>query len=236
MYLKACRLARANGPRVSAAAVGVLWAVFSMGGGEPTRTIARAERADLKPTNVDLMAPGSQVKDVETWVGKAGRELEQYKNDREDQRRINRERQEVQEALMRRFTDLETRLKSAPGDPAMPGSPSAASSARAISPAPFGPGTAARFPPDVALARQPGLPPPPPPPALAGNRAAMPAGAPGQATLLGPETFGQAAQPALISVGGFFFHLEWGYVIAFVFFIATMFWKPEGLLSKRRRA
>lgn len=39
-----------------------------------------------------------------------------------------------------------------------------------------------------------------------------------------------------ISVGGFFLQLEWGYVIAFVFFIATMFWKPEGLLSRRRKA
>ena len=39
---------------------------------------------------------------------------------------------------------------------------------------------------------------------------------------------------ALGSVGGFFLQLEWGYVIAFVFFIITMFWKPEGLLSKRR--
>jgi len=37
-----------------------------------------------------------------------------------------------------------------------------------------------------------------------------------------------------ISVGGFFFQLEWGYVIAFVFFIAMMFWKPEGLFAKRR--
>jgi branched-chain amino acid transport system permease protein len=37
-----------------------------------------------------------------------------------------------------------------------------------------------------------------------------------------------------ISVGGFMFQLEWGYVIAFVFFIATMFWKPEGLFAKRR--
>ncbi|HMN80284.1 MAG TPA: branched-chain amino acid ABC transporter permease, partial [Burkholderiaceae bacterium] len=37
-----------------------------------------------------------------------------------------------------------------------------------------------------------------------------------------------------ISVGGFFLQLEWGYVIAFVFFIVMMFWKPEGLLSKRR--
>jgi branched-chain amino acid transport system permease protein len=37
-----------------------------------------------------------------------------------------------------------------------------------------------------------------------------------------------------ISVGGFLFQLEWGYVIAFVFFIAVMFWKPEGLFSKKR--
>ena len=34
-----------------------------------------------------------------------------------------------------------------------------------------------------------------------------------------------------ISVGGFFFHLEWGYVIAFLFFIAVMFWKPRGLFG-----
>ena len=36
-----------------------------------------------------------------------------------------------------------------------------------------------------------------------------------------------------ISVGGFFFHLEWGYVIAFAFFIAVMFWRPRGILGSR---
>lgn len=36
-----------------------------------------------------------------------------------------------------------------------------------------------------------------------------------------------------IAVGGYFFHLEWGYVIAFVFFIAAMFWRPQGLLGRR---
>jgi branched-chain amino acid transport system permease protein len=34
-----------------------------------------------------------------------------------------------------------------------------------------------------------------------------------------------------ISVGGYFFHIEWGYVIAFVFFIAVMFWRPQGILG-----
>jgi branched-chain amino acid transport system permease protein len=37
----------------------------------------------------------------------------------------------------------------------------------------------------------------------------------------------------LISVGGFFFHIEWGYVMAFVFFIVMMFVKPQGLLGTR---
>ena len=35
-----------------------------------------------------------------------------------------------------------------------------------------------------------------------------------------------------ISIGGFFFHIEWGYVIAFAFFILTMFVRPQGLFGK----
>ncbi len=38
-----------------------------------------------------------------------------------------------------------------------------------------------------------------------------------------------------ISVGGFLFHLEWGYVIAFAFFIAMMFWRPQGILARSGR-
>jgi branched-chain amino acid transport system permease protein len=38
-----------------------------------------------------------------------------------------------------------------------------------------------------------------------------------------------------ISVGGFFFHIEWGYVIAFVFFIGVMFWRPQGILGGKQR-
>jgi branched-chain amino acid transport system permease protein len=34
-----------------------------------------------------------------------------------------------------------------------------------------------------------------------------------------------------ISVGGFFFQLEWGYVMAFVFFIVMMFLRPRGILG-----
>jgi branched-chain amino acid transport system permease protein len=35
----------------------------------------------------------------------------------------------------------------------------------------------------------------------------------------------------LISIGGFYFHIEWGYVMAFVFFIVMMFVRPQGILG-----
>jgi len=38
----------------------------------------------------------------------------------------------------------------------------------------------------------------------------------------------------MISIGGYFVEVEWGYVIAFLFFIVMMFIKPQGLLGKKR--
>lgn len=38
----------------------------------------------------------------------------------------------------------------------------------------------------------------------------------------------------IISVGGLYLDLEWGYVFAFVFFIVMMFVRPEGLFARRR--
>ena len=37
----------------------------------------------------------------------------------------------------------------------------------------------------------------------------------------------------LITIGGYFAEIEWGYVLAFVFFIAMMFLKPEGLFARK---
>ena len=37
----------------------------------------------------------------------------------------------------------------------------------------------------------------------------------------------------LISLGGFFFHTEWGYVMAFLLFIVMTFVRPQGLLAKK---
>jgi branched-chain amino acid transport system permease protein len=35
-----------------------------------------------------------------------------------------------------------------------------------------------------------------------------------------------------ISLGGYFWQVEWGQVLAFVFFILVMFWRPQGLFAK----
>src|SRR5438105_2680475 len=37
----------------------------------------------------------------------------------------------------------------------------------------------------------------------------------------------------IISLGGLFSDLEWGYVLAFAFFIVMMFIRPQGLLARR---
>jgi branched-chain amino acid transport system permease protein len=37
----------------------------------------------------------------------------------------------------------------------------------------------------------------------------------------------------IISVGGLWAQLEWGYVGAFVFFIVMLIWKPEGVMGNR---
>ena len=37
----------------------------------------------------------------------------------------------------------------------------------------------------------------------------------------------------LITLGGYFADLEWGYVMAFVFFVVTMFIRPEGLFARK---
>lgn len=173
---------------ISGAVVVVLWAAFSLGGEGKKPATATTPKSELKTTNVDIMAPGSQVRDAETWVGKAGRELETYKQDREDQRRINREQQEAKADMMRKLTELEIQLKAAQVPPSKP----AASVPIAPIALPSAPAALTRFPPDSALANR-NLPPPPPDPM---GRGAMPLGAP---------TFGETSpvQPALtrVSIG-----------------------------------
>jgi conjugal transfer pilus assembly protein TraB len=83
---------------ISAVAVGVLWTVFAMGSGDsPQRSAARPPGR----SQADQRGPDGawrQVREEEAWVGQAGKKLAQYESERDDQRRINRERKEAEDA------------------------------------------------------------------------------------------------------------------------------------------
>jgi conjugal transfer pilus assembly protein TraB len=146
---------------IGVVAVGVLWVAFSMGGSDALpRSAGSGAGTATKPTNIEMMAPGAQIKDSEVWIGKAGRELDQYKAEREDQRRINRERQETQEALTRKFAELESRLRAVPVEPpvAMPAVvPQPVPAPLTVPPPPTAATTA--YPPESLLPRSAGAPP-----------------------------------------------------------------------------
>ena len=166
--------------------VALLWAVFSAGSGDSAqRAAAASAKSDVKPTNVDLMAPGAQVKDSEVWIGKAGKELEAYKADKEEQKKLNRETSERQQEVMRRLAEMEDRLKGRPQEPARPASAAAS---------PQMP------PPEAALPRANASLPPAPPPPVAYNRGAMPAGVPANASPSGIDIASTPPQPQLMRV------------------------------------
>lgn len=145
--------------------VALLWAVFSAGSGDSAqRAAAASAKSDVKPTNVDLMAPGSQVKDSEVWIGKAGKDLESVKADNEQRKKADRENSDRQQEIMRRLAEMEDRLKARPQDPSV---------------APSAPSASPQFPPpESALPRANASLPPPPPPPTAANRGSMPPGIP----------------------------------------------------------
>jgi len=169
--------------------VALLWAVFSAGSGDSAqRAAAASAKSDVKPTNVDMMAPGAQVKDSEVWIGKAGKDLEAYKADKEEQKKLNREVSERQQEVLRRLAEMESRLK---GGPQAASSPSMGPAATPQTP-----------PPETALPRATAsLPPaPPPPPPVAYPRGAMPPGVPANASPSGIDVAATPPQPQLMRV------------------------------------
>ncbi|RTL56495.1 MAG: conjugal transfer protein TraB [Rhodocyclaceae bacterium] len=151
-----------------AGGVGLLWLVFAVS--EAPTKVGEAKNAATAntATNIGVMPPGGQINPVDQWVGTAGRKLAQYENEREEQGRVNKDRQAFEAKTLQRFADLEQRLTSvqqgaASTQPA-PGHPTADPST---------------FPPAAAL-------PPPPPPSKAGSTGAMPAGTPTNLTAQTP--------------------------------------------------
>jgi len=152
---------------IVAAGVGLLWLIFaSTDTGSSSGTRKPAGGTPGPVTNIGVMPPGQQVNPVDQWVGTAGSKLAQYESEREEQTRLNRDRQAFEARTMQRFAELEQRLTSAT---------QAAQGAAAPAPA------AAPVPP---------VPAPPPPAVPSVSAGTTPTGLPPAASLPLPSTYG----------------------------------------------
>ncbi len=158
-----------------AGGVGLLWSIFAFtASSPPASTTHPAAGPASSVTNIGVMSPGAQVNPVDQWVGTAGRKLAQYENEREEQGRLNKDRQTFEAKTMQRFTELEQRLTSTQQAAATPPPPT---------PAPA-------MPPAASL-------PPAPPPSKGLPTGAMPSGTPGDLPALSPV---MAPTPAITRI------------------------------------
>ena len=154
--------------------VGVLWAVFASSGSAPSERSAKAPAAPTAVTHIGVMPPGQQVNPVDQWVGTAGNKLAQYEAEREEQTRLNKDRQAFEAQTMKRFADLEQRLTSSAQATAAQPTPSTAPVA---SPTPAAQNPPPSMPPAASL-------PPPPPPRT--SPVGLPPGNPGAPLAMPP--------------------------------------------------
>ena len=89
--------------------VGTLWLVFSLTDSTSDRPRARGPAAGPEAVT-QVMAPGAQVDPADQWVGTAGRKLAEYEQERDQQARLNEERQAFEARTLERFSQLEKRL------------------------------------------------------------------------------------------------------------------------------
>ncbi|MBX3605781.1 MAG: conjugal transfer protein TraB [Piscinibacter sp.] len=162
--------------------VGLLWLVFAFAESSPSGQASKGSGATPGPvTNIGVMPPGQQVNPVDQWVGTAGSKLAQYESEREEQSRLNKDRQAFEARTMQRFAELEQRLTAT----------TQAVQAPVPAPAPNSVAPVPALPPPSAL--------PPPPPAPRGPAGAMPPGVP-PAPLSSALTLPAPAAPALTRI------------------------------------
>ncbi|BDI06307.1 TraB/VirB10 family protein [Sphaerotilus microaerophilus] len=106
---------------IVAAAVLLLWLVLSISeSGKAAAQVSTGSTSSASPvaakasaiTNIGVLAPGAQVNPVDQWVGTAGRKLAQYESERDEQTRLNKDRQAFEARTMQRFAELEQRLQA----------------------------------------------------------------------------------------------------------------------------
>jgi conjugal transfer pilus assembly protein TraB len=100
---------------ILAGGVLLLWIVlrFSSGNGAGRLPPERQSQPG-EVTNIGVMPPGSQVSALDQWVGQAGRKLAQYESERDQQGRLNKDREAFESRTMQRFAELEQRLTRSP--------------------------------------------------------------------------------------------------------------------------
>jgi conjugal transfer pilus assembly protein TraB len=164
--------------------VGLLWAIFALTDTRLPATDPKNSNSGLPATvtNIGVMPPGQQVNPVDQWVGNAGRKLAQYENEREEQTRLNKDRQAFESRTMQRFAELEQKLTSASQAAATPPAPNPGS----MPTAPAQPMPA--MPPAASL-------PPVPPPPKASPAGTLPLGEPGM-----PPTNPEPSAPVLTRI------------------------------------
>ena len=163
---------------IVAAGVGLLWLIFaSTDTGSSSGARKPAAGAPGPVTNIGVMPPGQQVNPVDQWVGTAGSKLAQYESEREEQTRLNRDRQAFEARTMQRFAELEQRLTSA-----------TQATQGAAAPAP-------------AAAPVPPVPAPLPPALLSVSAGTTPTGLPPAASLPLPSTYGQGTAGRQLPAG-----------------------------------
>jgi len=143
---------------------GVLWAVFSITD-TPKNPGAQvnASPGQRKVTHVGVMAPGAQLDPREKWIGDAGKDVAQLKQDRDQARSQMANQERFNQEILNRFDALRQDLARAPQS--------------SVAPA----GTSPAYPPNGALAVSPSsanLPPPPPSARQNPQLAGVPPGAP----------------------------------------------------------
>jgi len=105
------------------AAFTILWAIFALTE-KPKPSLAQGAGASgqQRVTNVGVMAPGQQVNPLDSWLGGAGKDVAQLKQDRDamlkgkdDQKAFNRD-------ILAKFEQLQQKITQAP-QPSAPAPP-----------------------------------------------------------------------------------------------------------------
>ena len=146
---------------ILACGVGLLWLIFALTdpGAKAPDGKSSSGGSSGTVTNIGVMAPGQQVNPVDQWMGTAGHKLAQYESDRDEQNRLNKDRQAFEARTLQRFAELEQKLTTASQMPIAP---------PASAPAP--PSAPPAMPPTASL---------PLPPSKTASAGSMPPGEPG---------------------------------------------------------